>query len=97
MRPLLPGIVSVAGRRVEKNSTTQFAGSFFILFFPQAASVPMTAANDAKQRELGSGTAALKVPEFCAVKLETEPPVVLNGGAMPENATDIPVSGPKLA
>jgi hypothetical protein len=82
---------------VGKNAT-QFAGSFFILFFPYAASVPMTAANDAKQRALGSGTiVALKVPAFWAVKLATEPPVMPNGGVMPVNASDIPVSGPKAA
>ena len=59
----------------------------------------MTAANDAKQRALGSGTAAaaLRVPAFVAVKLAMEPPEMLSGAPLTSvNAIDRPVLVGKL-
>ena len=59
----------------------------------------MAVAKDARQSVLGSGTAAaLKVPEFCAVKLATDPSVIPSGvELMPENPIAMPVTVPNVA
>jgi hypothetical protein len=97
-RPLSPGFLSNQdqGKGVVEGPGNHFSSLCFILFLPKAASVPITTAVDPSQSVPGSGIDALAVPAFDAVKLETDPLVILTGGVTSENASDKPVMGPKV-